>query len=246
MPAAKIFTGIRLIHINRSERLIVSFLILLFFAFPDFVTGGDYRSFSAYKTSDRELTNNNIDYTLIESAIIHFTNLERNKFNLTLCVPDNRLKQASYRHSREMVRLQYFSHRSPVAKNRELLDRLKQTNFTMSNIIVAENIGVDYLLRIAKRPFYTSYRDGKLRYIDAGTHQVIGFQTHIEFARDMVQQWMNSPAHRKNILNPKFNLIGVGIAKGPYQDVQALYVTQNFCGPLTPTPEKASASAVNN
>ena len=31
---------------------------------------------------------------------------------------------------------------------------------------------------------------------------------------DMVQQWMNSEGHRKNILTPGLTHIGVGIARG--------------------------------
>ena len=236
MPEEPISSGTRIIRIKNSTLLISALLLLLLSAFPHFVISGNYFSFSKQKAADRGLNNNDNDLSLIESAIIYFTNLERKKYNLPPCLSDDKLKLAAFRHSDEMARLQYFSHHSPVAKNRELLDRLKQTDFTMSNIIVAENIGVDYLLRIAKRPFYTSYKHGKLCYIDAKTHQPIGFQTHIEFARNMVQHWMESPPHRKNILNSKYKITGVGIARGLYQDVQALYVTQNFSGPLVEQP----------
>lgn len=44
-------------------------------------------------------------------------------------------------------------------------------------------------------------------------------------ARNAVQGWMNSPPHRKNILNPMFTHIGVGVGKSG----KTYYLTQNFC-----------------
>lgn len=34
-----------------------------------------------------------------------------------------------------------------------------------------------------------------------------------ELAEDVVDAWMNSPVHRANLLNPKYNSMGIGIAK---------------------------------
>jgi len=44
-------------------------------------------------------------------------------------------------------------------------------------------------------------------------------------ARNAVQGWMDSPPHRKNILNPMFTHIGVGVGKSG----NTYYLTQNFC-----------------
>ena len=32
--------------------------------------------------------------------------------------------------------------------------------------------------------------------------------------QNVMDSWMNSPGHRKNILNPDFEYIGVGLARG--------------------------------
>ncbi len=59
------------------------------------------------------------------------------------------------------------------------------------------------------------------------------------------QSLMNSPGHRANILNPDFELIGIGIEEGDNRGFDAVYVTQNFArtsanvqldDPSTPTP----------
>lgn len=42
-----------------------------------------------------------------------------------------------------------------------------------------------------------------------------------ETPEKVVKGWMNSPGHRKNILNPRFHEIGIGVSKNePYQWVQ--------------------------
>ena len=48
-----------------------------------------------------------------------------------------------------------------------------------------------------------------------------------EFARVAVDGWMKSPGHRENILNPRYNLSGIGVAM---VDGQA-FATQVFHGP---------------
>ncbi|MBI3929208.1 MAG: CAP domain-containing protein [Armatimonadetes bacterium] len=50
-----------------------------------------------------------------------------------------------------------------------------------------------------------------------------GFPTGTEAAK-CVDSWLNSPAHRANLLNPKYNSIGLGV----YQVGTTFYVTQVF------------------
>ena len=44
-------------------------------------------------------------------------------------------------------------------------------------------------------------------------------------AERTVQGWMNSPGHRRNLLDPSFTHIGIGVAKGNGKH----YITQNLC-----------------
>lgn len=45
---------------------------------------------------------------------------------------------------------------------------------------------------------------------------------------DLHQSLMNSPGHRANILNPDFEVIGIGIEQGEYNGWDGVIVTQNF------------------
>jgi uncharacterized protein YkwD len=47
-----------------------------------------------------------------------------------------------------------------------------------------------------------------------------------EIASQVVNGWMNSPGHRENILNARYDREGIGIAVSSDGKV---YVTQNFC-----------------
>ncbi|HMR55212.1 MAG TPA: CAP domain-containing protein [Candidatus Doudnabacteria bacterium] len=55
----------------------------------------------------------------------------------------------------------------------------------------------------------------------------------------LVQAWMDSPGHRENILDIKFNEIGVAVGKGIYEGKEVWMAVQEFGSPLSncPTPE---------
>jgi hypothetical protein len=55
--------------------------------------------------------------------------------------------------------------------------------------------------------------------------------------------WMNSPAHRDNIVDERFTEIGVGTAKGEYQGFETVFVVQLFGTPaLRPSNPVAPAN----
>lgn len=65
-------------------------------------------------------------------------------------------------------------------------------------------------------------------YLYAGENLAMSFDT----SEGMVNAWMNSPAHRANILNPDFQDLGVGVVKGAYTEngtkEQTIMVTNMF------------------
>lgn len=52
-----------------------------------------------------------------------------------------------------------------------------------------------------------------------------------EDEEDVLRAWMASPSHRKNILEPKYENIGIGIAKGEYRGKQVLFVAAFYASP---------------
>jgi uncharacterized protein YkwD len=51
-------------------------------------------------------------------------------------------------------------------------------------------------------------------YLYAGENLAMDFAT----SEGMTKAWMNSPAHKENILNPDFKEVGIGVVKGTYTE----------------------------
>lgn len=58
-------------------------------------------------------------------------------------------------------------------------------------------------------------------YLYAGENLAMDYNT----SEGMVSAWMNSPAHKDNILNPDFQDAGIGIVKGEYIENGAVHST---------------------
>lgn len=52
----------------------------------------------------------------------------------------------------------------------------------------------------------------------------------------MVKAWMNSPTHKANILNPKYQEIGIAVVNGVLGGVKTTLVVQHFATPINPDP----------
>jgi len=67
------------------------------------------------------------------------------------------------------------------------------------------------------------------------SYQAAGENLAVNFvdSEDVVKAWMNSPGHRKNILNGKFTEIGIGTARGTYKGRESIFVVQFFGKPHT-------------
>lgn len=84
-------------------------------------------------------------------------------------------------------------------------------------------------------------------YSTAGENLAIDFTQ----AENVQTAWMNSPGHRANILNANFQEIGIGIAKGTFDNHETTIVVQMFGTPLNapvtlqpePTPVAAPTPA---
>lgn len=61
----------------------------------------------------------------------------------------------------------------------------------------------------------------------AGENLAIDFSD----SSDVNTAWMNSPEHRKNLLNPKFTEIGIATAQGMYEGRETTFVVQEFGAP---------------
>lgn len=64
----------------------------------------------------------------------------------------------------------------------------------------------------------------------------------------LVEAWMNSPGHRANILDKKYEEIGVAVGKGEYEGKQVWIAVQEFGTPLSkcPSPSGSLKNQINS
>jgi hypothetical protein len=70
------------------------------------------------------------------------------------------------------------------------------------------------------------------QYSYAGENLAINFAD----SKDVTDAWMNSPAHRANVLSNNFSEIGIGTAKGVYQGQETTFIVELFAKPVLAAP----------
>lgn len=148
----------------------------------------------------------------LEIEIIRLTNKLRKDNNREPLVHRPVLDEVARRHSHEMANLNYFSHQSPVKSNRTAEMRLRNSGADYS--VLAENI--------AKEPLVRSFwSDGRIEYY-----------TWADVAQNTVRHWFTSIGHRRNMLMPDIEEIGVGAQLGGLDTpTPFVYVTQTLRRP---------------
>ncbi len=136
----------------------------------------------------------------LETLIFNLTNIERKKKGLRSLEFDYRLRIAARQHSNEMLEKNHLSHGSSTMLNKTMLQRIYNSGLPI--LKVGENIAEDVGDLI---PFL--------------------FKSNLDsLAKRIVNGWMESPSHRKNILEPDFTHVGIGsVVRG-----ETHKVTQNF------------------
>ncbi|GHU57064.1 hypothetical protein FACS189411_09520 [Bacteroidia bacterium] len=179
----------------------------------DYYADYDVNTFFSIANLQQRITKLFANADLLNAAVFWFTNIERRKHNLKQFRFHHKLRQAAVLHSEQMKTHNFFDHNNAFdARYATLTDRIESVkdNSFKGFMSWGENIAYQ-----GKEPFDYSYR---------------------EFAKIVVEGWMNSPGHRANILNPDFEYLGCGCAK--YEQKENGYsmlcfkLTQNFGGNL--------------
>ena len=152
----------------------------------------------------------------LERRVHHLVNERRARAHLKPLAFDERLAKIARAHSRDMVRRNFFDHVNP-----DRLDpttRGKRAGYTCRKEYAGHStrgLGENLL----EEPLYRRIRIGR-------GERLYDWRSSEELAMLSVKGWMNSSGHRRNILEPKYDKTGVGIAISPDNRV---YITQVFC-----------------
>jgi uncharacterized protein YkwD len=188
-----------------------------------------HETFARYEPAQQRIDMKRIDYALLHAAIVYATNVERARQGVPPLKHSPALERAAWGHSIDMVKSNFFSHESPTPGRRTMVQRLAREGVV--NARSAENIaysfGIEY--EAGRGVFSPQQNGGYFSYEYRGTP--IENHTYLGLARAALKGWMNSPGHRKNILNPGYAYMGAGAAhyRNPgFHNMDNFKLTQNF------------------
>ena len=79
-----------------------------------------------------------------------------------------------------------------------------------------------------REPFSAWVKQNNYQYLRVGENLAIFFEDN----EKIVQAWLNSETHRKNILNPYYNETGLAISQGQYKNQPTYIIVQIFGQPI--------------
>ena len=152
----------------------------------------------------------------LETNILRMVNDYRVAEGKSALRVDARLTQIARSHSQDMAQSNHYSHTNlrgegPTARAR----RVGYDCHNPMSIGIAENIHVLH---------------GHTSTLRTTSGTVYYWTTQEALARRFADDWIASPGHRRNILDSRYGLTGVGVAFGSYNGIEhAIFVTHNFC-----------------
>lgn len=169
------------------------------------------------------------NYTLYQS-----TNTVRKNNNLSMLSYSDNLSILPSLHSTPMKKFNFFSHSNRHNKDlKDLKDRFSFLNFNFSK--VSENIAdIPYLNTLNEKVFEIRKDENLISFYLKINGKQFNFHTIDSFSDFVVNAWMNSKGHTKNILDNEVTHLGCG-AVLYYGDINNegdklpyLKLTQNF------------------
>jgi len=189
----------------------------------------NYETFALIEKTNNRIDMKHIDYPLLHAAVFYETNKQRVLNKKLEFKHSPALEKAAKNHSDDMVTYDFFSHESKVKGKRNMSDRLALVGITQcyTGENIAYTFGIEY--KAGKSVYSPVQNGGYFSYTYKG--KPIEIHTYLGLAKEVVNNWMNSPGHKANILNKNFSYLGTGAAH--YQDsdfynMDNFKFTQNF------------------
>lgn len=171
---------------------------------------------------------NRINQDLLDRAVRAEVNYHRCRAGLSAVGnAGNSLATVARGHSQWMANRQILSHRSTVPGKASLSQRIRAARVDFRT--GSENIGMVHRYQIDNRRF--RILDSQSCEFATYDGQPLPAHSYASLARHMVNLWMESPGHRKNILDRRVNRTSVAVAFDQSAQYCGRYwVTQKFVG----------------
>ncbi len=199
---------------------------MLIFALP---AAADACTRSVTKTAANTIVpSSRINQKLLNDAVRAEVNYHRCRAGLSaLASAGSPLASEARKHSQWMAKRQQLTHRSTVAGRASLKQRIKASGVSFK--MGSENIGMVHRYQVDNQRF--KIVDSNQCKFSTMQGQPLPAHSYASLARHIVNLWMNSPGHRRNILDRRARMVSTAVAFDPKsQYCGRFWLTQNFIG----------------
>jgi uncharacterized protein YkwD len=218
-------------------RTVFKFLLLILTAPPVLAAAPNWQQLPAEKFRELPEVKARIDFAdynraLMAAAIFHESNRVRQRMGLHAFRHLPKLDKAADLQASMGSLLVEMSHYNPLPSLHWAKERVQAVG--LYPLVVAENIALSPTLddEARKGGIGTRSEAGKRTFFDTQTGRELQQLTYAGFAAAVVQQWMDSPGHRANLVNPAFHYLGCSArCRKDYSGLDLLYSVQVFFTP---------------
>ena len=193
-------------------------------------------SFSNQEAAQQAIAPQRIDADLLDAAVFHETNRRRQRHGLPPLGFDARAREAARLQSAAMAEHEFVGHENPFdAELRTPMDRAQRAGLAPK--FLAENVANAFLRAYEEGArVHVRTENGKRILSEQPDGPPIPMQDYVGFAAALLDNWMASPGHRKNILHSAPEYLGSACStKVPDAPMPKLSCTQIF---FTPLPDR--------
>jgi uncharacterized protein YkwD len=189
-------------------------------------------SFARNAEARRPIDPANINQKLLEAAVFHETNRRRAEERLPALRYDAKAHDMGRLQARAMAKDQVVEHENPDPKLRTMQDRAKAVGLRPR--VLAENVASAFGRQYKSgKNFYVREENGRTVYSYEPEGPPIPMHTYLSFAEELVESWMQSPGHRKNILHKEPEYLGCACELAPKKSgMETFYCAQVFFSPM--------------
>ena len=171
------------------------------------------------------------DRELLAVAIFHETNRWRAQFGLPLLSHRRELDRAADVQGAFGSLMPEAGHPNPLPSHATPTDRVIAAGLNPK--LVGENVVLTPRRDAGNQTLIHTLGDGAAqKYFNPDTGRELQPHTYDSFAARVLVQWLNSPAHRANIVNVEFRSLGCGVRpRRSVSGTYSLYAVQVFFTP---------------
>jgi len=202
----------------------------------DLFTQHDPASFANLPQARQVIDPDAVNDDLLDAAVFHETNRRRRQQGSPALKYDEKARAAAQMQSRDMAKGGFVDHENPDPAKKTMNDRAKLAGLRPR--VLAENVASTFGRRYKSgQPFYSREENGRKIYSAQPNGPPIPMHTYLSFAEALVDSWMKSPGHRKNILHGEVEYLGSAceLPRNP-NAMETFYCTQVFFTPLDLPP----------